>query len=294
LVLVAFGLGVPLSRLLFSESGGPVLLPAAAPAVVPVKQTQLTVRRVEGLVERRPADGQTWQPLAPNASLSSRDSVRTDEGSSAVFAAADGMEIELTEQSQLELADLQPSVATVVVERGRIAAALKQSGAALEVGSRGSDARVYAEKGAFSVLRDGHGKLTVAVAEGDVAVTAQQSRVQVAAGEQSVVAPNEAPARPVRIPPSLFLKVSRAGPSRVNQRSTELAGQTAPGAAVFVNGAPVVTDNTGNFIAKVSLREGSNQLRVNVRDVMGREEQAALPDVTVDTEPPKLKGKTVW
>jgi hypothetical protein len=293
-VLAVFGLGLALRNALFSDAGNPVLIPAVAPAQAVARPTQLTVRRVEGLVERRPADGESWQPLTPNASLSERDSVRTDEGAKAVLAAEDGLEIEVTEQSQLELLELQPAQAKVVVDRGRIAAAVKQGGAGLNVGSRDSDAIVEAKQGAFSVLRDGRGKLTVAVTDGDVGVTAQATRVQVAAGEQSVIAPNQAPAKPVRIPPSLFLKVSRSGPSRVNQHSTELAGVTSPGAAVYVNGAAVDTDHTGTFLAKVSLQEGKNALNVTVRDALGRVERAELPEVTVDTEPPKLKGKTVW
>jgi hypothetical protein len=267
---------------------------AGAGSGEPARPTQLTVRRVEGHVERRGADGEPWQPLAPNASVSEQDSVRTDEGASAVLSGAGGLEIQLAEQSELAMLALKGDQAKVVVERGRLSAALGKGSAKLSVGARDNDAWVEAKQGAFAVLRDGEGQLAVAVTEGDVAVTAQQTRVQVQAGEQSIVPRNQPPAKPTRIPTSLFLKVSRAGPSRVNQHSTELSGTTSPGAAVFINGESVATDANGAFTAKVSLQEGKNQLQVAVRDALGRSRKEQLADVTVDTQPPKLKGKTVW
>lgn len=291
-VIAVFSAGFWLRDALFSDSGARAVSPTPVTPGLN-RSVQLTVRRVEGVVERRGANGASWQRLVPNSSVSERDSVRTDQGGSAVLSAEDGLEIEVSEDSEIEMFALKGDEAKLVVDRGRIAAAVRE-GARIAVGSRDSDAWVEAKQGEFSVLRDGQGKLAVAVSEGDVAVTAQQTRVRVGAGEQSVVPPNQPPAKPMRIPPSLFLKVARSGPSRVNQHSTELAGVTTPGAAVYVNGAAVATDATGNFVAKVSLQEGRNKLQVTVRDVLGRSERRQLPDVTVDTKPPKLKGKAVW
>jgi hypothetical protein len=296
-VIAVFGVGLMLRNMLFTDQS-PEPTAASAPVEAP-RPTQLTVRRVEGHVERRASEGEQWQPLAPNASVSEQDSVRTDDGAKAVLAGEGGLEIELAEQSQLAMLALKPDEAKVVVERGRVAATTGKGAAGkaatkLSVGARDTDAWVEAKQGAFAVLRDGDGKLAVAVTEGDVAVTAQNTRVQVGAGEQSIVQPNQAPAKPTRIPTSLFLKVARGGPSRLAQRTTEVSGLTTPGAAVFVNGTPVTTDPSGKFVAKVPLQEGRNQLQVSVRDVLGRREQQQLADVTVDTQPPKLKGKTVW
>ncbi|HET8933695.1 MAG TPA: FecR domain-containing protein, partial [Polyangiales bacterium] len=288
-VIAVFGAGLVLRDYMFSERAQPVLIPGAAGGGEVVRPAQLTVRTVEGHVERRGAEGEQWQPLAPNASVSEADSVRTDEGARAVLSAGEGgMEIELAEQSELAMKEIKHDQARVVVERGRLSAAMGKGATKLSVGARDNDAVVEAKQGAFAVLRDGDGQVAVAVTEGDVAVTAQQTRVQVGAGEQSIVAKNQPPAKPTRIPTSLFLKVSRSGPARVNQHSTELAGVTSPGAAVFVNGTPVTTDATGAFKAKVALQEGKNQLQVTVRDAMGRNRQEQLADVTVDTQPPKL------
>ena len=297
-VIAVFGAGVVLRNMLFSDgasSAGPVATVGPPDAAVQRSSSaQLTVRRVEGHVERRGHDSEPWQPLAANASVSEQDSVRTDEGASAVLSGEGGFEIALAEQSELAMLALKADQAKVVVQRGQLSVATGQSGTKLSVGARDNEAWVEANRGAFAVLRDGDGQLAVAVTDGDVAVTSQQTRVQVNAGEQSIVPRNQPPARPTRIPTSLFLKVARSGPSRVNQRSTELAGVTNPGAAVFVNGVPAKTDATGAFTAKVSLQEGRNQLHVSVRDALGRTRKEQLGDVTVDTQPPKLKGKTVW
>jgi hypothetical protein len=296
-VIVVFGAGLVLRNYLFTDRGSqpvPISMTGKAGSEAPRAPAQLTVRHVEGHVERRGRDGEQWQPLVPNASVSEQDSVRTDEGATAVLSGDGGLEIALAEQSELAMLALKSDSAKVVVQRGQLSAATGKSGNKLSVGARDNDAWVEAKQGAFAVLRDGEGQLAVAVTEGDVAVTAQQTSVKVNAGEQSIVPRNQPPAKPTRIPTSLFLKVARSGPSRVNQRSTELAGSTSPGAAVFVNGIAAKTDASGAFTAKVSLQEGRNQLHVAVRDALGRTRKEQLGDVTVDTQPPKLKGKTVW
>ena len=118
-VMGVFGVGLVLRNLLFSDHA---TQPQAAASIEAPKPTQLTVRRVEGHVERRTSEGDQWQPLAANASVSEQDSVRTDEGASAVLAGEGGLEIELAEQSQLAMLALKPDEAKVVVERGRVAA----------------------------------------------------------------------------------------------------------------------------------------------------------------------------
>jgi hypothetical protein len=294
-VIAVFAAGLVLRDYLFSERAPVLISQAGAGAGADLaRPTQLTVRSVEGHVERRGADGEQWQPLAPNSSVSEQDSVRTDEGASAVLAGDGGLEISLAEQSQLAMLALKDQEAKVIVERGRVSAATGKSATKLSVSARDNDAWVEAKQGAFSVLRGGDGQLAVAVTDGDVAVTAQDTRVQVAAGEQSIVTSGQPPAKPTRIPTSLFLKVARSGPARVAQRTTELTGMTSPGASVSVNGQAVSADATGKFVAKVALQEGRNQLHVSVRDALGRSKQEQLADVTVDTQPPKLKGKTVW
>ncbi|MET0389009.1 MAG: FecR domain-containing protein [Polyangiales bacterium] len=266
----------------------------AQPTAAQPAPSTLTVSHLEGRVELRDPDGGGWMPLAADAKVSERDSVRTDHDARAVLVAGDGLQVEVSAQSQVELTDIQGDQAKLLVERGRLSARVGGDARTLQVGVQGTDAIVQTQHASFSVLRDEHAQVAVAVTDGDVAVTAQRSQVKVLAGQQSVVAVDRPPAAPIRIPTSLFLKVARSGPSHINQRSTEVGGETTPGAVVLVNGVPAKTDLQGRFSAKIELKEGKNALQITARDVLGRSEQQLLPAVVVDTEPPKLQGKTVW
>jgi hypothetical protein len=291
-VIAAFAAGLGLRKLMFAEAT-PTL--SAAPAPVAAKPSQLTVSHLQGRVELSEGGAGSWSPLAPNARVSEKARVRTIEGASAVLSADDGLQVEVSPESQVELVSAHKKDTMLVVERGRLFARVAAKAGGLRVGVDGSDAMVRThDDAAFAVLRDDVGQVAVAVTEGDVALSAQQQDVTVGAGEQSVVALKRPPSPPMRIPASLFLKVSRSGPARLNRKTTEVGGETNPGASVFVNGAPVPVQADGRFTAHVPLREGTNALNVTVRDALGRSERQELAPVVVDTQPPKLKGKTIW
>ncbi|MEY4575575.1 MAG: hypothetical protein RL701_278 [Pseudomonadota bacterium] len=280
----------------FARGGAKVPSASGAPALAgtPAAASSLTVSHVQGHVERRDGDAGAWQPLAADTQVTERDSVRTTGDASATLVAGDGLSVVVAEQSQIELVAVSRDETKLVIERGRLSANVQGGKVALRVGVLGSDAVVDTDSAAFAVLRGDHGQVAVAVTDGDVDVSAQRVRVRVAAGEQSLVVGDRAPAPPARIPPSLFLKVARSGPRLVNQRSTGLGGTTNPGAVVFINGVAIPTDADGHFNARVELQEGKNELRVEAIDALGRAERLDLSAVTVDTQPPKLEGKTVW
>jgi len=293
LLVLTFGGGVLLRGVLFGEDD--VELPLAAPLPAATGAGQLTVSRLQGRVELRDEAGGNWLPLAENARVKERASVRTDDGASAVLSGGDGLQVEVSPLSQVELVAVESNLAKLVLERGRLSARVQGVAGALQVGAAGSDALVQArDKAAFSLLRDDFGKLAVAVTEGDVALSAQKQSVRVGPGEQSVVPVGRAPLPPVHIPSSLFLKVSHLGQNRLNKRTTELGGQASPGASVIVNGVSAATDDDGHFNVRVPLQEGKNELHVLAQDALGRSERQALSPVLVDTQPPKLQGKTVW
>ena len=292
LLVLTFGGGLLLRKALFGEDEAE--LPIVAPRTAAAGSGQLTVSRLQGRVELREVDGGNWQPLAANARVPERSSVRTDDGASAVLSGGDGLSVEVAPLSQVELVAVENQLAKLVLERGRLSARMGGAVGALQVGAAGSGALVQAKgKAAFSLLRDDFGKVAVAVTDGNVALSAEQQSVRVGPGQQSIVPVGKPPSPPVHIPTSLFLKVAHL-PSRLNKRATELSGEASPGAAVFVNGVSAATDESGRFSVRVPLQEGKNELRVMAHDALGRSEQQALPEVLVDTEPPKLQGKTVW
>jgi hypothetical protein len=292
-VIAAFAVGLGLRKLMFTEAT-PTL--TAAPPPTAVEPSQLTVSHLQGRVELSEGGGGSWSPLAAHARVSEKAHVRTIEGASAVLSADDGLQVEVSPESQVELVSAHKKDTMLVVERGRLFARVAAKAGGLRVGVDGSDAlvRTHDHDATFAVLRDDVGQVAVAVTEGDVALSAQQQHVTVGAGQQSVVAAKQPPSAPMRIPSSLFLKVSRAGPARLNRKTTEVGGETNPGASVFVNGAPVAVEADGRFTAHVPLQEGTNALKITVRDALGRSERKELAPVVVDTQPPKLKGKTIW
>ena len=293
LLVLTFGGGLLLRRALFGDADSE--LPVAQPRAAQAGAGRLTVSKLQGKVELREQGGDSWLPLAEDAQVSERSSVRTEDGASAVLSGDDGLQVEVAPLSQVELLAVEKDLAKLVLERGRLSARVGGLTSNLQVGAAGSDALVQArDKAAFSLLRDDYGKLALAVTAGDVALSAQAQSVRVGAGEQSIVSAGKPPTPPVHIPASLFLKVAHLGASRLNKRNTELSGEASPGAAVYVNGISAATDDGGRFTVRVPLAEGKNELHVLAQDALGRSERQELPAVLVDTEPPRLQGKTVW
>jgi hypothetical protein len=298
LVALIFGLGYPLRDWLLRREA--VARPAPPPSAasvtgaVPEAAAHMTVTALQGSVERRDAVARNWQPVAVDAQLRERDALRTSEGASAVLTASDGLRLELSEKSEFQLSDLGSDTSKVLLESGRMAARVPGGHGKLHVEVRGNPTLVDSEQGSFAILRNLDGQVTVATTEGRAAVRSLDQRVEVNAGEQSIVPVNRPPSPPSRIPASLFLKVARSGPAILTRRETDLGGRTTPGALVRINGVPVSTDENGRFKTRVPLREGTNSLDVTAQDVLGRVQRQTLPAVVVDTEAPKLQGKLVW
>jgi hypothetical protein len=307
LVVLIFAVGYGLREWFLSEppSRAELIKPAAvvAPAPEPAPPpppptaappTRMTVTSVKGKVELREAEAQPWQPLAVDARVGDTAALRTDDGSTAVLTGDDGVRLEVSAKSQIALTGVEGNVARVRLDSGRIAANVPEGSQRLQVAVRGSDAVMETGTGAFAVLRDDDGRVSVASTEGTLGLTARDHRVEVAAGQLSIVPVDGQPSKPSRIPASLFLKVSRSGPQKVSRRDTDLDGTTTPGAVVAINGNAVLTDAQGRFSTRVPLREGANSIEVVARDVLGRVQRQRLPGVDVDTKAPKLEGKTIW
>jgi hypothetical protein len=150
-----------------------------------------------------------------------------------------------------------------------------------------------ASDGAFSVMRADNGQVTVAATAGKVSVQAKDRKIELPAGQQSIVPVNGVPSPPTYIPNSLLLKVAQSARSALNRRETAVSGKTSPGATVSVNGVPAVTNELGEFTTQIPLQEGANRVTVTAVDALGRVEQRQVA-VQVDTQAPKLGSKVVW
>jgi hypothetical protein len=86
-----------------------------------------------------------------------------------------------------------------------------------------------------------------------------------------------------------FLDLDLANGTIVQSAALQLRGRTEPGAALSVNGAPVIVAPDGNFSTNISLRPGPNQIRLEASDPAGN--GASLDRTVTYEEPAKPPGQ---
>jgi hypothetical protein len=300
LIVVLFGAGYCVRSWLWPDDRAPTTaLATTATAPVPPPQPVAALPVIEvtsltGRVEVRESPTSEWRTVSANAKLGPDDALRTDESSSAVLSIGSAVHVELAEHSEFALAQITQEVSRLRLESGRVAARLDGKAAQrLRLEVRGSEAVTEASDGAFSVMRADNGQVTVAATAGKVSVQAKDRKIELPAGQQSIVPVNGVPSPPTYIPNSLLLKVAQSARSALNRRETAVSGKTSPGATVSVNGVPAVTNELGEFTTQIPLQEGANRVTVTAVDALGRVEQRQVA-VQVDTQAPKLGSKVVW
>jgi hypothetical protein len=298
LVLALAGLGQLVFRYLFHDETPPaeplvsaVVAPQAAPAA-PMGERQITVISVSGKVERRGAS--SWLPVRRGEKLAQEEAIRTDEGAGAVLDIGGAATVEIAPKSQFAVREISESVAKVRIDEGRISAVVTGQKGKLRVETKGSDAVAEADAGEFDVLASGSGQMSVATKKGKVRLTSQDSTVEVDEGKSSVALPGVAPAAPVAIPPSLFLKLAGGKGGSQREKRTTVRGNTLPGAVISINGVRVHTDAKGGFTADVPLAVGKNKIVVDAEDVLGRKQSAEMPAITVTSEMAPTRSKAQW
>lgn len=267
--------------------------PAPAGGDAGVAEPRAVVAAASGRVERRRGGG---DPVAVRAGdlLDLADVIRTgDDGSATVELG--GARVTVDPHSVVSVLELATKSSRLRLTDGRIAADVNTEGATMKVEVAHSDAIANAGRGRFSVLTSGAGHVTVASTDGDVALSAHGRSVTVGAGQLSVVAPDQPPSAPAPIPSTLFLKMAGAKDATAQREKTAtVQGSTVPGAIIGVGGVRVVAGRDGAFTASVPLREGANNLVVQVQDVTGRREKRSLATITVDSAAPLVKQRVTW
>jgi Glucodextranase, domain B/FecR protein len=230
-------------------------------------------------------------PLRSGDVLDDGDVVTTGESDAASLKLGGAADVDVAGGTQLSVGAIRDRVSRVRLRDGRIAAVVHGHDAALRVES--GEAAAESDAGAFSVLA-ADGQVTLATTQGRARLTAHNRTVEVGAGFQSRASHGAAPSAPAAIPPSLFIKLAPPRATMQRERQTVVAGRTAPGAVVTVNGVQVVAGESGEFSRLVPLREGKNVLRVETRDVLGRKSAQSLPAITVDSKAPDVRAKVKW
>lgn len=308
LSLVVVGVALFLSDRLFGPDAGSVVVgpdpapmpqPQPGPGVLPGDGSSTTaksaavVATLRGKVQVKRGTGE-WQDVLPGATLGPDDAVRAGRNAEASLRLGNGVEVKLSPRSELIVRELTVAVSRVRLDEGHVTAVVGSGGRALRVQARGSDAEAESRGGTFGVVTDGRGQLAVATTTGSVRVTAAGASVDVGAGEATTVEAGNAPAAPTAVPSSLFLKVSDLAASHTNQTATTVSGATTPGALVRVGDEVVTADARGRFAMKVPLKDGRNELSVEVIDGSGRQQDEKLPAVTVDRVKPRIDANVQW
>lgn len=260
----------------------------AAPA-----DARAEVTALRGAVQIRTGQG-AWTDAAVGQRLGSDDTVRAGRSSEATLRLGDGVEVRLSPRSEFTVRELSAEVSKIRLDEGHVTASVDESGQrVLRVQAKGSDAQAESAGGQFGVVADGSGQLAVATSTGKVKLSAAGQTVEVAAGETSAVT-GGAPSAPRPIPSSLFLKVGALGPQKTRELLTTVSGQADPGSVVKVGDAVASVDEKGRFQVKVPLKDGQNQLAVDVTDATGRTRTETLPAITVDRTKPAIDAQTTW
>lgn len=296
-VLLLLGIGLLVQDKLFGTEPAPTTLPVASveapPAPEPVVEQTARVTQLAGNVEvYHPKEGR-WRELDAKETLGEDAVLRTTNGQVSL-SLGENIEVEVGANSQFRIKELTTQLSKVDLEQGLVTANVSSHNREeLSVGVLGSEVEARASDGKFSVLRDQQGQVTVAGHRGNVTVGAHGTKVTVEGGQQSTVAPGEAPSTPIQIPGSLIIKLTKGHARKLRYRSTVIEGETSPGAIVVVNGVEARTVN-GRFSATVPLNEGSNTVTVVSRDVLGREAKQVVRGLEVDSQPPRAEGRVSW
>ncbi len=262
---------------------------AADPSAVvapPASTSPARLTSAAGLVELRPAAGD-WRPAIAGAEVGPDTALRTGSGGSAALQVGDGLTVEVSSDSEVRLAEVDETIAKLVVREGLVVGDVAgASGRRLVVGAEDSDAVAETTDGRLHVLADGEGNVQAAVTRGRATVTASGKSVELPAGYQTTIRSGEAPQTPMVLPASMLLKVKWPPHATTAKRRQLVAGTTAPGSRVRIGDTVVTADAKGEFRAVIELGEGSNVLQIKAVDIMGRTEEDRSPPILLDTSAP--------
>ena len=250
--------------------------PAAAPE-------SLRVSAVSGSVEVSGGDG-VWRPAHAGDALSSRDRIRTGDDGEVQLASGDGSRVKLLAATNARVAELRRELKRLTLGAGMLEADVRDDPARVfevELDNEGGAARTRG--GAFTASSNGAGSAAVATRRGEVILSARGREVVIRTGQYARIAPGAPPEAPQPVPSSLFLKVE--WPEGSSRRSEiAIAGQTAPGARVRVEGHYLPVDARGRYSTTVRLPDGEHQLHVHAVDVGGHVADEKSPRILVDTK----------
>ncbi len=220
-----------------------------------------------GSVER--LRDRAWSKVATGDRVRAEDALRTGATGRADLEVDARARISVTEDTQIEVAELTDAEHRFHLTRGRIRADYEPDGRRLLriEGERG-EAVAEARSAHFSALSS-PGAFAVSTETGSVNLRAAGDAVPIQAGEQSVAREGRAPSPAAPLARSLLLKVALAGGAAAP--CGVLEGIATPGAELRVGGNATPLDASGHF--RVEAPPGQRQIEVAIRDASGRQER---------------------
>lgn len=301
LVMLIMGFGLVVQNIWFEraptvaaptvEEPPATVTPAATETAA--KSLRARVLALDGVAEVYDARSGLWRNISNDETMADDAVLRTQRGR-VTLQIGDSIEVEVSPFSQFRLNELTNRLSKVRLEQGLVTANVTPSEESeLVMQVLGSEVEAHATDGEFAVLRGNQGHATVAGKRGTVTVQSAGSSVVVKPGQQSVIAPGQAPMPPTTIPGELLIKLTQGQNKKLRFRATRVEGLTSPGAVVTVNGVET-SAASGHFSVNVPLNEGTNSITVVSRDALGREKKHVVNGVEVDTSPPPTKGRVQW
>ena len=302
--VIAFVAVVPTVYWLLFERGlsvsGPSSPAPAAPLGLTVKLIEqvddpapmaLSVTELEGSVEITRAGKADWRRAEEGMVLAAQDRIRTLLGAKATLAMPGVFSVKLSQESEFKVRHLAQNAYRFLLEQGMIAAdVLDDADHIFEVASSTSVATTRG--GQFRMHVNGEGLVAVGTSRGTVELESSGKVVQIREGFLALAERGKAPRDPIQIPNQLFLKVRWPSKTDRSKRTLSVAGKTDPGARVQIDGVTVEVDSSGNFRALKGLKEGSNRVRIQAKDVGGNGAKARSPIFKVDTRADGFKIDT--
>jgi len=251
----------------------------------------ITVISTSGEVDRIDGGGAP-QSMEPGDTINVHDSIKTGADGLILMGAGEGSQLSLTASSSMRVLSTDLSGVRVELENGKVRARVRPGSPALGVTNRGR--AVNATDADFTIVVDPEGAMGVETERGDVNLQGFEGATQLTKGQRLRALPGQESIS-ARVPATLLLEV--AWPETAVTRSSEVTirGKTDPYASVVIgDGTRVRAGADGKFRAQVILEEGSNDLDVRVRDLMGRE-SAERRTMTRDTKAPDVQSsEVVW
>lgn len=248
---------------------------------------RLVVAEVEGSVRRVDSHGADVAAEAGLA-LRPRDRIVAGAGGRAVLALGPDSRVIIEEESAVRVLAADASGVKIELEGGRVQATIRPGAGRVGISSDGTS--FVAEDADFAVVRGEDGTVGAVAERGLIDIEGLPGIDRLSAGERLVAAPGgTALVSPVS--EELLLRVAWPNAARTRDDTTEVRGHTEPNARVRL-GRPgawfeVKADATGEFLTRVPLAEGANDIRVEATSVLGTS-VAVVHTVVRDTTAPNV------